>query len=511
MLLSGGGNTRGLATSIVVVAMASVAGPPAGLLPTASTRSTSESPQTSAPSCNSQFDLVRGSGGGQIAGLAAVSRDDVWAVGTTGSAPTVVGFTEHWNGTAWSQVSFPNSNGHGPLLSSVTAVPGTSEVWTVGSYPSTAARWNGAAWIPATLPTVGGADILNGVAAVTASDVWAVGFYAAGSLYPGVPLNRTRILHYDGTAWSSVNSADPSPTSTDELKAVSFSSATDGWAVGISEYTHPLIEHWDGTTWTIVPSPTIGAGSRLRGISALSPSLAWAVGDWSDATTNRLHTLIEKWDGYSWSVVPSPDPALGGQGIYPDNYLYAVAAVDATSVWVVGTVWTYTLSNFGSLRPHFAITVAEHWDGLSWRIVSSANPAVLSPGDTKAPSNELHAIAAVSPADIWAAGSYSGDARDGTPNALYEHLCIPVPNVTGVAPISGNSFGGGSVIISGSNLSFTTGVNFGLASALGFTVDSDSQVTASVPGKSHGDTMDITVTTYGGTRPNAAADKVLFG
>src|SRR5207253_7101542 len=96
-------------------------------------------------------------------------------------------------------------------------------------------------------------------------------------------------------------------------------SATDVWAVGFygpfSGPTHTLVEHWDGTSWSVVPSPDPSAsGSILYGITAVSANDVWAVGDYPYGSAGGHVTLTEHWDGSSWSVVPSP-------GCCPDNIL----------------------------------------------------------------------------------------------------------------------------------------------------------------------------------------------
>jgi hypothetical protein len=71
----------------------------------------------------------------------------------------------------------------------------------------------------------------------------------------------------------------PSPNATayDELEAVTALSASDAWAVGVaysSTNATPLTEHWNGTQWSIIPSPIQGNGS-LDGTS----TDVWAVGE----------------------------------------------------------------------------------------------------------------------------------------------------------------------------------------------------------------------------------------
>src|SRR5262245_51946158 len=69
------------------------------------------------------------------------------------------------------------------------------------------------------------------------------------------------------------------------LQSVSAASATDVWAVGfhdVDEVSSTLIEHWNGRFWSLVESPRLGGqgGSQLDGVSALSASDAWAVGNY---------------------------------------------------------------------------------------------------------------------------------------------------------------------------------------------------------------------------------------
>ena len=97
----------------------------------------------------------------------------------------------------------------------------------------------------------------------------------------------------------------------ESLLAVSASSATDAWAVGFTKTVgaagrNPLAVHWNGSSWTIVPTPTLtgGAKSTLNGVADLSASNAWAVGKGRNGAA-----LAEHWNGSTWSVVPVPTPA----------------------------------------------------------------------------------------------------------------------------------------------------------------------------------------------------------
>ena len=94
------------------------------------------------------------------------------------------------------------------------------------------------------------------------------------------------------------------------------------------------MERWDGMAWTRVESPNAGhshSGS-LSGVVALAADDVWAVGAYADGGPTL--TLIEHWDGTAWTVVPSPN-----KGPYP-NDLSAVSAVAPDDIWAVGTWFT---------------------------------------------------------------------------------------------------------------------------------------------------------------------------
>jgi hypothetical protein len=123
------------------------------------------------------------------------------------------------------------------------------------------------------------------------------------------------------------------------LNGIAAISANNVWAVGDdadngapSAQYRPLIEHWNGSSWSVVTSPMKGTSDFLNGIAAVSASNIWAVGN--DRTgldpNGPYYTFIEHWNGSAWKVFKSPSP--GSQ-----NDLAAAARVPATtSVWTVG-------------------------------------------------------------------------------------------------------------------------------------------------------------------------------
>ena len=307
-----------------------------------------------------------GSDVNELLGVAAVSTTNVWAVGyytKNGGAQTLI---ERWNGTSWKVVSSPNVGSSGNVLYGVAAVSATN-VWAVGQHANTHSlgfltlieHWNGTSWQVVSSPNPGRHDQLKGVAAVSATNVWAVGGYINSS-----GLNQALIEHWNGTSWQVVSS--PNVVSSDSgLVSVVAVSATNVWAAG--DYANSrgvgqtLIEHWNGTSWQVVSSPNV-AGSdtnSLYGVAAVSAHDIWAVGFYSPTPTGAARTLIEHWNGTNWQIVSSPNVGSG------DNFLRGgVAAISTSDIWAVGN---HSTSN--GLNQ----TLIEHWNGTSWQVVSSPN------------------------------------------------------------------------------------------------------------------------------------------
>lgn len=270
----------------------------------------------------------------ELSGVAAASRTDAWAVGSYSDIPNrTLSLIEHWDGTSWSQVPSP-SPGTGDFLNAVADLSPAS-AWAVGdSFASSVdhsliAHWDGTSWQQVPSPDPGSAvNVLNGVAATSPTDAWAVGDESNN----GLGNQQSLILHWDGTSWAQVPSPDPGGSFENVLEAVSAVSATDAWAVGVyndgSTADQTLILHWDGTTWSQVPSPDPGSsGNLLRGVAAVSATSAWAVG--SDTSGSVTQTLVAHWNGTRWKQVPSPNPNSSA-------FLLAVGAASATSMWAVG-------------------------------------------------------------------------------------------------------------------------------------------------------------------------------
>ncbi len=197
---------------------------------------------------------------GVLLSTSALSAGDVWAAGyVQGDDTTTMPLAEHWDGTGWS----------------VTATK---------------------------IPTGRDRGLLQGIVAISPKDVWAVGssvLLADGS-------NRTLAEHWNGKKWKVVPTVEPVGVSSSYLQSVTAVSADDVWAVGYyfdSADGGSIIEHWDGTSWTLVADadPTAFHAS-LQSVTATSSKDVWATGYYFDSIGAGV-TLVEHWNGKKWKLV----------------------------------------------------------------------------------------------------------------------------------------------------------------------------------------------------------------
>ena len=314
----------------------------------------------------------------------ALSSTDAWAVGVAPNTSQYLTTTlaEHWNGTQWSIVPTPPIATPTARLNSLAAVS-SSDIWAAGYAEDPSCfcsetvieHWNGDLWTRVASPNAGLASYLNGITAVSASDIWAVG-YQWISQSSWKPL----LLHYDGNSWS-LSRAPRLPFG--QLSAVFALAADDVWAVGwigLIPSIQGLVLHWDGRSWRRVTFPTeTGGWTVLKGISGVATTDLWAVGSYNffDFNGNPSSSARSyRWDGSRWNAVPV---GLGGY-----SYLTSVTATATNDVWAVG-------AGLIGIDPTYRY-VTFHWDGRRWSNVPNPNQGV------------LYGVSASSSSDVWAAG-----------------------------------------------------------------------------------------------------------
>jgi hypothetical protein len=259
-----------------------------------------------------------------LAAVSASSATDAWAVGWTGGY-THVALTEHWNGSAWSRVTGPGSSAKLFALRGVADLSPAS-AYAVGSDPGVAYHWDGTAWRTVTLPDAG--FKASSITAVSATDIWLTGSTSAGA--------TAEAVNFNGTAWTVVPMQQPSANKP-ILNGAAAVAANDIWAVGYllspaGAAVGTLTEHWNGSAWSIVPSPTpAGTFPQLNAVAARGSGDVYAVGSaLLSGGTGASEALILRWNGATWSQDTVPTGATSG------TLSAAAAAPGAAQEWAAG-------------------------------------------------------------------------------------------------------------------------------------------------------------------------------
>jgi hypothetical protein len=294
---------------------------------------------------------------------------------------------EHWNGSAWAAAT--TGNPPGQILSGLFSVAcaTSSDCWAVGAQKSEKGtapvplveHWNGATWTSVAAPSTSG--YLTSVTCVASTDCWAAGTSVTDDGQSD-PLHGM-LDHWNGSTWTTVPT-QPSGQERDQFNAVDCTSASNCWAVGFAgpnglannflpnimpqvSGANAFIEHWNGTSWTVTSAPGAASplGTYLNSVTCATPTQCWAVGADMGADGNPSSTLVDAWNGSSWTTVASPDPSSGG------SLLTAVTCIDASNCWASGAVGLGGGGGGGN-TPNPMIAV---WNGSTWSVDPSPSAA----------------------------------------------------------------------------------------------------------------------------------------
>ena len=326
-----------------------------------------------------------------LSGLSADNLNDIWAVGfALPEVPPTTPVVEHFNGANWTVTSAVGINNAVTEFTSVSAL-GPNNVWAAGSFffpgphilRTLSEHWDGTAWkVVPTVNPVTGTDyaILSAILAIGPNDAWAAGVATTGANLGHRPQGHTLIEHWNGSTWTVV--ASPDLGGGGFLHGLAGTGTNDVWAVGDGEGGVPLAEHWDGLRWSIVQMQAPNAGVvTLHAVTEVAANDVWAVGS---VGLNSDATFTEHWNGSSWTIVPSPHAA--GE----KDFLIAVSHTGRQDVWAAG----YTQSASAET------TLAMHWNGSRWTVAATKNPVQGSQPLT----DSFAGIVALSPKDVFAAG-----------------------------------------------------------------------------------------------------------
>ncbi len=263
-----------------------------------------------------------------------------WAVGYAQVNGSFEPLAMDWDGQQWSLDSPPKLTGNS-LLTGVDALADGS-AWAVGFQLTTGGtrrtlieQESGQSWKPVASPNVAAStgNSLMSVAGTQATGLWAVGYWLSPT---GL---KPLVLRYDTTSpspsWVQVSGV-PSPGMVDTvLTSVAVLTASDVWAVGYyndGSADRPLALHWDGRTWS---SSAISGAGLLRKVRAVSSGNVWATGSYYVPGEQRYKTLVVHFNGTAWNTVLSADSKyddqLAGLGTNPAGSVITVLGRDGSN------------------------------------------------------------------------------------------------------------------------------------------------------------------------------------
>ena len=257
-------------------------------------------------------------------------------------------------------------------------------------------------------------------------------------------------------------------------------------------------EFGSGTTWTQYAENTSNA---LLGVSCVSDSSCLAVGQ---------NGTVDYFNGSSWTV----QTAITGT-----PQMNAISCVAGTTdCWAVGNggliyftnslsapSWTQETSNtlqnlYGISCPSTAECLAGGASGLIEHTLNAAAGAGATwYADGAGTGQDIESVTCAS----------TSECSEAAAGGAIVQTTMPVPAVTSVAPTSGTTAGGTTVTITGSGFTGSTAVNFGATAATSFTVNSNTQITATAPSGTAG-AVDITVVNPSGTSSTSSNDQYTY-
>ncbi len=314
------------------------------------------------------------------------------AVGSYSTGSVDQTLIETSSGSGWTVT--PSPNPAGSQDSYLIGVSCSSPTFCVadGSYEpggggaqTLVETWDGTSWSLASSANASGASFLEDVACTSPSFCVAVGTYQTGG---GDSVNQTLVETWDGTSWSVVSSPNTSPTEENALDGVSCTSAQFCVAVGNHDDSTPaqtLVESWDGTAWSITPSPnsSTGEANYLSGVSCLSPTSCQAVG--AHVTGTILVPLAESWNGAAWAIESTPAPGSAGDELNSVSCTSSDSCVAVGNVGLLdppapGGVKAFAVPGHSGQSPHIPVsitTLVETWDGSAWSVTPSPNTSAV--------------------------------------------------------------------------------------------------------------------------------------
>ena len=383
----------------------------------------------------------------RLTGVSCPSARVCVAVGVSevGSVVHERSLVERWNGSRWQVQSTPQlPHSSGSSLQAVACVSarfcevvGTSDGGMLSDGGTVeralALRWNGSSWkLQRTRsdPTQEGTT-LDGVSCPSVHRCIAVGSAGAtGDVGDGPPPQDAVVERWEGSRWAlqRVRLA-PGVSGERGLAAVSCRSPRACTAVGSAGLgARPLVERFEGNTWTPQSDAAGSTGGELNGVACQKAAVCIAVGGTFAGgvlnTSSAGRTLAEQLTGDAWSVQRAAVTATAA------GTLSSVSCTSASACTAVGQ----SENDAGAVVP-----VAERWNGLSWSLEVPQDPpqvGVAPPSD----GAQLSSVSCVGDTFCMAVGNrmFQGYGDDNAFAEMWDGASwtmLPVPQPTSL-PVS---------------------------------------------------------------------------
>ena len=297
---------------------------------------------------------------GELDGVSCVSARSCTAVGINRDNGNDLSLAEHWNGSRWRIQRTPGIRGADSSELRGVSCTSSRACTAAGDYGDTAGnqfvlaeRWDGSRWRRQRTPGIAGSQgmVFDGVSCSSRRACVAVGSYtdAAGTQLPLAE-------RWDGALWRIEPPPAPHAAHGAELVAASCTSARGCVAVGdfttASGRERPLIEHWNGTTWSIdgVPLPRGTREGHLSAVSCSSGHACTATGAYS--RTGPEAAMVERWNGRRWTLQRTPTSS----------------SAELDGVWCPSRRFCTAVGRSSQG------TLAERWGGIRWRLEHTPPP-----------------------------------------------------------------------------------------------------------------------------------------
>lgn len=256
----------------------------------------------------------------RLLGVDCPSETRCLAVGNHQSSEGPSVLSELWNESKWTVQTTPLPSESTSSEFVAIGCNSTANCTAVGSAvigavkKAIAERWTSPNWALSSIPIPEGAKSsqLDGVDCLWSNFCVAVGRYttSGGSI-------KSLVVFWNGTEWALQTVTDPEKAVQSTLLDVSCTptpnrcTAVGGWKNSANEQ-FPLAYRFNGvTTWTLqsTPSPAGSIASVLQEVSCATETACTAAGSWVSGGGGSNMTLAEVWNGSSWSIQGTPNPA----------------------------------------------------------------------------------------------------------------------------------------------------------------------------------------------------------